>query len=235
MGLRTKDLFSLLLLCFILGGGLFLVRLGTHQATPPRGTVFDTPPAPSRPIVSAAPTATAKDVPGTIYVHVSGEVNNPGVYSVPAGSRLFQLLEIAGGTTRYARMDNLNLARTIQDGERVIVQGRPPLESSPRKTIASKDLLPYAAERSANEPLLKNNTPPANSTGVLKQDIPTVNINTATAEELQKIPRIGPRTAAAIITYRDSRNGFRSLEELREVPRIGPKTFNAIKPFLRLN
>lgn len=145
---------------------------------------------------TAAPPTTVGNV---VVVHVAGSVVTPGVVELPAGSRVIDAIEAAGGGTLIADFDQLNLAAKLVDGERVFV---PKLGQV--------------------VPLDPTSNPSSGSSGASAGPI---NLNTATAAQLEELPGIGPALAAAIIDERNRRGGFRSINELREVRGIGEKRF----------
>jgi competence protein ComEA len=146
------------------------------------------------------PTATAQ--PAVIVVHVAGAVAEPGVYELPAGSRVGAAIETAGGPSRRADPGALNLAAPLADGERVYVPKvgetvpRIPVEDAPAGSAA-----------------------PAGP----------VDVNRATAEELDQLPGIGPTTAAAIVDHREENGPFASVDDLEAVRGIGPAKLDAIR------
>jgi competence protein ComEA len=139
---------------------------------------------------------------GTLMVHVAGAVTRPGVVELPSGSRVIDALEATGGGVPEADLDRLNLAAPLADGQRVLVQrvGDPPAPADPQAAGAP------GADGASDPNAL-------------------VNLNTATAEQLETLPGIGPVLAEAIITERERRGGFRSVNELRDVRGIGDKRF----------
>ncbi len=137
-----------------------------------------------------------------MIVHVAGAVARPGVVELALGARVIDAVEAAGGGLPEADLDRLNLAAKIADGERVLVQRiGDPAPSGPADTGAP-DV----------------STPGATSGGLL-------NLNAATLDQLDELPGIGPVLAAAILTERDQRGGFKSVNELRDVRGIGEKRF----------
>lgn len=150
-----------------------------------------------------------------IIVHVAGEVNNPGVYELPGEARVFDAIKAAGGETVLADLDSLNLAAFIYDGERVYIPSRD--ETFPG---SEKDIQGGFGEGSGRVSF-------SNSSG-------KININQATAEELQKISGIGPSKAKSIIDYRNKIGRFTDLEQLLEVSGIGEKTLEKIKDEITL-
>lgn len=145
-----------------------------------------------------------------ITVHVCGEVASPGVYEVAEGSRIIDVVELAGGGTGCACLDYLNLAREVFDGQRVYVP------SSEEVTWG----------------ILQDN----GSTGTYSQRedglMPVININSASRGQLESLPGIGPVTAANIIGHRERYGPFESIEDLMEVSGIGPKKFEHIKELI---
>lgn len=145
-----------------------------------------------------------------IVIYVSGAVEAPGTYRLPSGSRIEDALVAAGGVTARADSSRLNLAARLDDGEQVEV---------PEKI--------RQAQGNGTTALAGNPTQVTASGG-------PVNINTATLEELDTLPGIGPVTAQKIIDYRDANGPFQALEEIMNVPGIGPATFERIKELITL-
>ncbi len=133
-----------------------------------------------------------------LQVHVLGAVHKPGVYSLPAGSRIADALSNAGGTMPDAVLGQLNLAKPLFDGEQVTVQAAAPSSDSEIES-------------------------PAVSGSRL------LNINAATAAELESLPYIGPAKAKAIVDYRQQNGAFASVEHLLQVPGIGQATLSKFR------
>lgn len=150
--------------------------------------------------------------PVTVTVHVAGQVASPGVYAVPSGGRVADAVIAAGGTSSEADVEQLNLAARVSDGERIYV---------PRKGEAPP---PVAG------------TVPPSSAATSKGGGPAgpVDLNTATAEQLEALPGVGPATSKAILAYRTSHGRFRSVTELLDVPGIGPAKLEALRPMVRV-
>jgi len=194
-------------------------RLTLPQAQPGSGPGENRPPVASsaatpRP-ASTAPASTALSVsPVTVTVHVAGQVTGPGVYVVPAGARAADAIVAAGGTTAEADVEALNLAARVADGERVYVPRRgeipPPVASRPATLSGPGGSLPAGASGAP------------------------IDLNAATAEQLDSLPGVGPATSAAILAYRSSHGRFRSVTELLEVPGIGPAKLEALRPRVRV-
>ncbi|MGH8985784.1 MAG: helix-hairpin-helix domain-containing protein [Acidimicrobiia bacterium] len=154
-------------------------------------------PAPSGP--AGAPSAPED---GDVTVHVAGAVARPGVVELRGRSRVIDAVEAAGGGLPDADLDRMNLAARLVDGQRVLVQrvGEPPAPAEP-------------------------SAGPATPSGDAAPTSAPISLNTATQEQLETLPGIGPVLAEAIITERDRRGGFRSVNELRDVRGIGDKRF----------
>ena len=163
--------------------------------------------APASPAAPAIP-------PVTVTVHVVGQVASPGVYAVPAGGRVADAVVAAGGAAAEADLEQVNLAARVSDGERLYV---PKKGEAPPPVPAGASPAPVAAAG--------GKAAPAGG---------PVDLNTATAEQLEALPGVGPATSKAILTYRSSHGRFRSVTELLEVPGIGPAKLEALRPLVRV-
>lgn len=137
-----------------------------------------------------------------IVVHVAGAVNAPGVYELPVEARVFQALEAAGGAAADAFLDALNLAEPVRDAMRIYV------------------------------PSVDDGVCPEPVEGLTGAGHRAIDINRATAEELQQLPGIGPVLAGRIIAHRDRHGPFRSVEDLLAVTGIGPKLLEQLHPYV---
>ncbi|HUR22334.1 MAG TPA: helix-hairpin-helix domain-containing protein [Acidimicrobiales bacterium] len=144
------------------------------------------------------------------FVHAAGAVAHPGVYRVRAGGRVSDLLDAAGGPAGDADLDQVNLAAKVSDGERVYVPRRG--ESPP--------------------PAAGSSTGAAGAGGVPASG--PVNLNTATLEQLDSLPGVGPTTAQAILEYRKAHGRFRTVDELMEVRGIGEARLASLRPKIRV-
>lgn len=140
---------------------------------------------------------------GTLFVDLEGCVKKPGVYEVPPGSRVFEVIEKAGGLTDEADTSGINQAETVTDGMKLDI----PSESDKKESAGSA----------------------AVSQGSASSEEGLININTADSLTLQEIPGVGPVTAEKIITYREQNGAFKSIEEITAVSGIGEKTFEKIR------
>ena len=145
---------------------------------------------------------------GPSYAHAAGAVARPGVYRLPPGARVADLLDAAGGPESDADVDQLNLAAPVADGERV-----------------------YVPKRGETPP-----APAAQGAGATAAAAPAgpVNLNTATFDQLDALPGVGPATAQAIIDYRTRHGRFRSVDELLEVRGIGEAKLADLRPKVRV-
>ncbi|MEU6524128.1 ComEA family DNA-binding protein [Streptomyces sp. NPDC046924] len=157
---------------------------------------------------SAGPGTTGAAAP-EIVVDVGGKVRDPGVHRLPVGSRVADALRAAGGVRPGTRTDGLNRARFLVDGEQVIVGGPAP--------AAGPEPVPGA---------------PAGTAAGAGPAAP-VSLNTATADQLETLPGVGPVLARHIIEYRTRNGGFRSVDELREVNGIGDRRFADLRNLVR--
>ena len=140
-----------------------------------------------------------------IKVHISGEVLSPGVIEIEEGARLIDAIKIAGGLTENANVNKVNLACVLED--------------------AIKIHIPSFEEGEENMDIVSNNNGEDNAKL-------TININTATAQELTKINGIGSSIANKIINYRKENGKFTSIEELMQVNGIGKSKYDEIKKYI---
>ena len=153
------------------------------------------------PAVPAAATGATQPV-GTIVVSVIGKVRHPGLVHLPSGARVADAIEAAGGVVPGTDLGYLNVARRLYDGELVVI------DAPPSGAPAAPGGPPGAAP----------------APGTTK-----INLNTATAEQLDALPGVGPVLAAQIVTYRDHHGPFGAVADLRHVSGVGPAKYDQIK------
>lgn len=171
----------------------------------------------------------------TVRVHVAGAVNNPGVYTLPAQGRAVDAIAAASGAAADADLDRVNLAGTLSDGVQIYVPHRG--ETAAPAQIQPNGGTAQAGQGNAANGASQGGTQPQpartlTASGSAQKGSSPVNINTATAEELQTLPRIGPAMAQRIIAWREAHGGFRSVDELDAVPGIGPSMLENLRPLV---
>ena len=153
-----------------------------------------------------------------LTVHIAGAVKTPGVYQLHIGARINDGVVAAGGATSQADLDSVNLAMLLSEGEQIYIPKRndkPHIIVQPRFTSS-------------------NNLNSSNSATNNELQI-SININTATAIELEQLAGVGPSTAKAIIEFRQKNGGFKTVEDLLNVRGIGPAKLSEILPQARVN
>lgn len=189
-----------LLLGLLIGGAILLL------SKPPLGepVTLQTAPSPT-PTHPPRPTST----PEPIMVQISGQVHEPGIYTLPKDTRLMTLIDQAGGVTAMADESRINYTAILWDGDYYYIP-------------AEDEAIPETA---------------ANAPGNIHQvrepiyDYP-IDLNEADQAALESLPGIGPSRAADILSYRDEHGPFLSLNALANVPGIGPVTVNSLKDYL---
>lgn len=169
--------------------GLFLAALVWVVARTPSGEAVTLRPVPTeKPIV----------------VHITGAVPRPGVYALPKGARVQDGISAAGGFLAEAEKTNINLAQSLEDGEKLdipFIEGASPVLATPLPEVVSST-------------------------------IELVNVNTASIAELDTLPGIGPTTAQKIIDYRTQNGHFLNIEDIINVSGIGPATYERLKDLI---
>lgn len=190
-----------------------------HEADSLQGMGSEMPSTGSAP---ALPTDAQEEQPGAsgtpapmLWIHVSGAVQDPGVVRLHPQARVIDAIDAAGGFTDEADPSSLNLARLLVDGEQLWVGS--PGQAAPSQI--GQPALPSVGVNPDHSPVDGTRGSP-------------VNLNTASAAELEALPGIGPVTAAEILNWRQQHGAFNSIEELMEVSGIGERTFARLEPLV---
>ena len=181
--------------------------------------VVRVPPAPVESGISFTGTSLVRDQSSSsdaaalalnIVVHVAGEVNKPGVYTLPNSARMIDAVTAAGGATTHADLEVINLATPLIDSSQIYV---------PAKGVAARPTF-IRPQPGVNGVASATNSPSASG---------VVNINRASVTELDALPGVGPSTAQSIVDYRSANGPFGSPEDLLNVKGIGPAKFEAMR------
>ncbi|MBR2207370.1 MAG: helix-hairpin-helix domain-containing protein [Synergistaceae bacterium] len=151
------------------------------------------------------------------FVHVAGEVKNPGIYKVSADSRIFQAIEAAGGFTEKADQASVNMASKLTDGLQINVLAK---GAKKNQDINIPARIP-GMQASSNNPIVIHQRQSQTRTVAPKTDNGQININSASAKELERLNGVGPAIAKRIIEYRNKNGNFSSPEDLLKVKGIG--------------
>ncbi|WCK53510.1 helix-hairpin-helix domain-containing protein [Aneurinibacillus sp. Ricciae_BoGa-3] len=233
IAMGTALLFAASLLYYFSGNGQQeMIPLDATGIKEPHNTVKPAHASPGDPIklqqTAASPGihsrdgGTAKAVQGAkkIVVDIKGAVVHPGVYTVEANARLFQLIGLAGGLLTQADAKQVNEAAPLQDGSLVYI----PIKGEAYIGPSSASQQGSGTGRSGN-----GSSEAAGALQGAGAEAP-INLNRASLDELQKIPGIGPSRAASILQYRQEHNGFKTVDDLRQISGIGPKTLEKLRP-----
>ncbi len=171
---------------------------------------------PSAPAAAPSP-GSSTAAPAEIVVSVAGLVHRPGLIRLPPDARVAQALERAGGARDGADVLSLNLAQVLRDGDQILVGTRENGSDSVRSAVVAS-----GAASAGGAAGVGGTAPGAGSGTAGGAARGPVNLNTATAAELDTLPGVGPVTAQAIIAWRQQHDGFASVDQLGEVDGIGP-------------
>ena len=150
-----------------------------------------------------------------IMVHITGEVRKTGILTLPEGARIADAVEAAGGETKEADLNAINLAYVLQDGQKIYI---------PNKNEEQEEKAYITTENGNNIVSQPDNSSKGGST--------KVNINEASQSELETLPGIGPSIASRIIEYREQNGKFSKIEDLQNVKGIGDAKFANIKDYV---
>ena len=228
-------LIAICLVC-LLGSGTVLY-LGHRAAPPPviitpapAETAETTPPAP---FDTPSPVASPQPIPpARIYVDVAGAVRHPSLYTLAPNSRVMQAIAAAGGPVADADLDAVNLAQKLADGEKIYV---PKGGTVPTLSLAPLESSAAAASSPGSAPKATKTASAGHSNKITTDSGQQIALNTATAEDLERLPGVGPAMAGRILAFRAQAGGFSKVEDLMQVTGIGPKKFAKIAPCVRLN
>ncbi|HLJ55972.1 MAG TPA: helix-hairpin-helix domain-containing protein [Chthonomonadaceae bacterium] len=172
-----------------------------------------------------------------ILIHVAGAVKRPGVYHLQAGARNDDAVKAAGGLASWANGASVNLAARAIDGAQLYVKSvkEQPEGGAGEAGIAAVSTGPKSGAVHGARTAASGRAAAGGRSAKLKDPSEgRININTASAEELQRIPHVGPAMAEKVIAYREANHGFQSAEDLMQVKGIGAKTYNKMAPFVRI-
>lgn len=183
-------------------GGLFVAGVLTGLLSAGLVLLVTAPPR-GQPVHLASPPS-----PAPLHVHITGAVVQPGVYSLPVGTMVQDAVAAAGGPSSDAALQAVNLAQPLADGIRITIPRQADLEDA------------------------QTAPPTFISGGSSTQSGERININTADAPALERLPGIGPSLAQKIVDFRESHGPFGQPEDLQAVPGIGPAKFEAVKDLI---
>lgn len=161
-------------------------------------------------VLQAAPTK------APIAVHVIGAVPRPGLYEFSEGARVQDAIDAAGGLLSSANIESINLAALLEDGQQLNI----PYKSGQEPEVDENESLDLPGEEPTEEPSTSDT------------DAELININSASLEELDSLPGIGPTIAQRIIDYREENGGFGVIEDIMNVSGVGPSTYEQIKDLI---
>ena len=225
--LTTIQKIVLAVAALVLGSSGAYIFMTRGQTAPPAASVYVPP--------------LAEQQTTYVVVYIVGAVRNPGLYQVPAGTRVYQAIEQAGGFTDDADRESVNLAQVVKDAQKIMVATKAAEPAAPVEAVSPSPVTPQPASSAptpadvgpAAPPQQYPSPPPEVYTPPTGQPV-LVNLNTATQEQLEQIPGIGPVRAQRILGYRAQYGVFRRVEELMLIEGIGLKKMEQIRPYVVL-
>jgi competence protein ComEA len=215
LGIRAAVLLGVLSL---LAGGWFWWRVATAgpEVMPLSAVASDAAEAAPSDSPGAGRGQTG-DFTGTVVVHVAGAVKKAGIVELPRNSRVHQAIAAAGGATAAADLNRLNLASVLEDGQKIYVPGR----GEAGQPEGAADALPPDGAGAGSA-----------ASGATGGSGGKVNLNSAGAEELAELPKVGPVLAQRIVDWRKEHGPFKTVEELDAVDGVGPKMLETLLPLV---
>ena len=163
-----------------------------------------------------------------ILIDVGGAVNISGLFALPAGSRVADAIEAAGGVTEEAEVKYINRAATLSDGDRLYIPTATEVRDGTAPPTVGQ-VTTAGGYTGGVAPVAPSGSSADNGAGN-----GLINLNTANSEELQKLSGVGPVTAQKIIDYRAKKGGFKRIEDIMNVSGIGAKTFEKLKDHITI-
>lgn len=163
-----------------------------------------------------------KNMNSKVVVYITGAVANPGVICIEGDKRLDDVIKKAGGLTKDADFERINLAMSIEDSQHYIIPYK-----DENKNISSSDSVKQGEDSKSVDSGVCNSSNSGDSS--------KVGINTSDQSKLETIPGVGPSTARKIIDYREKNGKFNTLEDIKNVSGIGEKKFDNMKDYISLN
>lgn len=155
-----------------------------------------------------------KETISKIKVYVTGEVNSPGVLELDENSRIEDAINLAGGLTNFANIQQVNLAFVLEDGQKLYIP-----------SIHDAEISEYISSNNGDAVIENSKNSSTNS---------KININKSDIEELKKLPGVGDSLARKIFDYRKENGNFKSIDELKNVNGIGEKKFDNLKEYITI-
>ena len=170
---------------------------------------------------------TSKDDTKTIKVDIKGEVKNPNIYTMNETERIIDVITKAGGLTKKADTSMINLSKKLTDEMVIIIYSKEQVRKYTETKKEEQKKQELCNEEVQNDACIEENKEE-------KEQTSKININTATLEQLQTLPRIGEAKAKNILAYRKKNGGFKKIEEIKEISGIGESIFDQIKDYITI-
>lgn len=227
---RKQIIIAIIFIILISGGGLLVYQ--SYQSRPKRKTKVDKKEVllASNQEKKVTKQKTTIEKEELYQVDIKGEVINPGIYSLKAGSRVSDVINIAGGLTEISDTTVINLSKKIKDEMVIIIYTKQEVANfKETKKIEQQAIEKCQSnyEELINDACIENKESTNSETNL-------ISINTATLEQLQSLPGIGESKAKAILAYKEEHKEFKNIDELKNISGIGEAIFAKIKDLITL-
>jgi competence protein ComEA len=213
--------FGFLVLVTIIGGGVFYLRQPDPpplaiEPVEPTATVTQT----ATTVIVDTPTPAPTSTPSPLRIYVTGEVNAPDVYYLPAGSIIRDAVQAAGGSTAKADLLAVNMAQELRDQQQITIPAKTEDRPTPLPVDGGVPPTPVPETPVLDQPeSIQSNPAPGQK----------ININLASVSELTTLPGVGPSIGQRIVDHRTEHGPFAAIEGIMDVKGIGPATFEKMK------
>ncbi len=225
--MRKKILIIGAVVIVLLSGGYFLYCYYAHMRNQTQEILADT-----KETVPVKKVSKKEEKEETMKVDIKGEVKKPNIYSATQDDRVIDIITKAGGLTKNADTSIINLSKKVKDEMVIIIYSKKEIKEYKQTKEKQQQVLEICEQEDVKNDACIDQENESNLESSETHGL--ININTATIEQLQTLPKIGQSKAKSIISYREKNNGFKTIEEIKNVSGIGESVFDQIKNLITI-